>query len=107
MRLSVASAARRSPAAPDLPTVAEVTGIADFDFTLWAGFFGPRATPADIVTTLHAAINKIIGEPDIRSRLQDSGVEVTAMSTAEFADFVRGEIGRYQAIIKEANIKSE
>jgi tripartite-type tricarboxylate transporter receptor subunit TctC len=98
---------KRSPAAPDLPTVAEITGIADFDFTLWAGFFSPRATPKDIVTTLHAAINKVISEPDIHARLQDNGVQVTALSTDDFTKFVRGEIERYQAIIKEANVKPE
>jgi tripartite-type tricarboxylate transporter receptor subunit TctC len=97
----------RSPAAPDIPTVAEATGITNFDFTLWAGLFGPRATPTDIVAKLHAAINKIILEPDIKSRLQDNGVQVAALSIDEFNGFVRGEIDKYQAIIKEADIKPE
>ena len=45
IKMLAVSTAKRAPAAPDMPTVAEVTGIADFDFTLWAGFFGPRGLP--------------------------------------------------------------
>jgi tripartite-type tricarboxylate transporter receptor subunit TctC len=98
---------RRSPAAPDIPTVAEATGIANFDFTLWAGFFGPRALPIDLATRLNGEINRIILEPQIKSRLQDNGAQVDALSIDQFADFVRGEIAKYQAIIKEADIKPE
>jgi tripartite-type tricarboxylate transporter receptor subunit TctC len=97
----------RSPAAPDIPTVAEATGISNFDFTLWAGFFGPRALPAEITAQLHTAVNKIIFEPDINARLQDNGVEISAPSIDQFSEFVRREIEKYQLIIKEADLKSE
>ena len=97
----------RSAAAPDIPTVAEVTGIANFNFTLWAGFFGPRALPMPLATQLNTQINKVILESDIKSRLEDNGVQVSALSIDQFAGFVRGEIARYQAIIKEADIKPE
>jgi tripartite-type tricarboxylate transporter receptor subunit TctC len=107
LKVLAVATSKRSPAVPDIPTVAEATGIANFDFTLWAGFFGPRATPADVVAKLHDAINKIILEPDIKSRLEDNGVQVTASSIDEFNGFVRGEIEKYQAIIKEADIKPE
>ena len=74
--LAVATA-KRSPAVPDIPTVAEGTGIANFDFTLWAGIFGPRGLPMDLATRLNTTINKILLEPDIKKRLEDNGVEVT------------------------------
>jgi tripartite-type tricarboxylate transporter receptor subunit TctC len=98
---------KRSPAAPDIPTVASATGIANFDFTLWAGFFGPRALPMDLATRLNAEINKIILEPEMKAGLQDNGAEVSALSIDQFGAFVRGEIEKYQAIIKEADIKPE
>ncbi len=68
VKMLAISTANRSPLSPDMPTVAEATGIPDFDFTLWAGFFGPRALPMDIATRLNAAINKVIVEPDIKAR---------------------------------------
>jgi len=107
LKLLAVATTRRSPAAPDIPTVAEITGIADFDFTLWAGFFGPRAMPMDLAIRLNSDINAIIVEPDIKARLQDNGAEVTALSIDQFTAFVRGEIAKYQAIIKEADIKPE
>ena len=107
VKMLAISTAQRSPLAPDMPTVAEATGLADFDFTLWAGFFGPRALPADIAARLNAAINKVIVEPDIKARLHETGAAVSPLSIGQFGDFVRSEIARYQGIIKAAGLKPE
>ena len=107
IKMLAVSTAKRSPLAPDIPTVAEATGIANFDFTLWAGFFGPRALPTDIATRLNAAIDKVILEPDIKARLQQTGAAVSALSIDQFTAFVRADIERYQTIIKNGNLKPE
>jgi len=107
VKMLAISTANRSPLSPDTPTVAEATEMPDFDFTLWAGFFGPRALPIDIATRLNAAINKVILEPDIKERLHQTGAAVSPMSINQFTAFVRGEIDRYQAIIKAADLKPE
>lgn len=107
VKLLAVSTAKRSPLAPNVPTVAEATGLANFDFGLWAGFFGPRALPKDIATRLNAAINKIILEPDIKARLEQNGAAVSALSIDQFSEFVRDEVARYKAIIKEGDLKPE
>ena len=107
VKMLAISTANRSPLSPDTPTVAEATEIPDFDFTLWAGFFGPRALPMDIATRLNVAINKVIAEPDIKARLQQTGAAVAPLSINQFTAFVRGEIDRYQTIIKAADLKPE
>ena len=107
VKLLAVSTVKRSSAAPEIPTVAEATGLPEFDFSLWAGFFAPRGTPIDIATRLNAAINKVILEPDIKSRLQGNGAEVSALSIDQFSAFVRSEIEKYKAIIKAADIKPE
>jgi tripartite-type tricarboxylate transporter receptor subunit TctC len=107
LKLLAVATTNRSAAVPNIPTVAEATGIADFEFTLWAGFFGPRAIPSDLATRLNDEINHVISEPAIKARLQDNGAEVTPLSIDQFATFVQGEVTRYQAIIKEANLKPE
>jgi tripartite-type tricarboxylate transporter receptor subunit TctC len=107
VKLLAVSSAKRSPVAPDIPTVAEGTGIADFDFTLWVGFFGPRNMPLDLATKLNVEINKILLQPDIKTRLQDDGAEVRPLSIDQFTAFVRSEISKYQDIIKAADIKAE
>jgi tripartite-type tricarboxylate transporter receptor subunit TctC len=107
VKMLAISTAKRSPLAPDMPTVAEATGLANFDFTLWAGFFGPRALPTEIVTQLNAAINKVILEPDVKSRLEQSGAVVSALSVDQFTAFVGSDIERYKEIIKDADLKPE
>jgi tripartite-type tricarboxylate transporter receptor subunit TctC len=107
VKLLAVSTAKRSSAAPEIPSVAEATGIADFDFSLWVGFFGPRGLPTDIAQRLNTAINQILLEPDIKSRLQNDGAEVSTLSIDEFAGFVRAEIAKYQTTIAAADIKAE
>jgi len=107
VKLLAVSTAKRASAAPDIPSVAEVTGIPEFDFALWVGFFGPRALPPDIPQRLNTAINQILLEPEMKTRLQNDGAEVSALSIEEFSGFVRGEIAKYRAIIAAADIKPE
>jgi len=107
VKLLAVSSAKRSLIAPDIPTVAESTGIADYDFTLWAGFFAPHGTPPELAEKLNTEINKILLEPDIKKRLEDDGAEVRALSIEQFTDFVRAEIEKYREIIKEAGLKAE
>ena len=107
IRLLAVSTVKRSPAAPEVPTVAEATGIPDFDFKLWVGFFGPRGLPMPIAGKLNAAINTIIAEPATTARLRAIGAAVTPLSIDQFAAFVRADIDRYRAIINGANLRVE
>jgi tripartite-type tricarboxylate transporter receptor subunit TctC len=101
VKLLAVSTAKRSPVSPDIPTVAEATGIANFDFPLWAGFFGPHGMPTDITEKLNAEINKILMEPEIKAQLQAFGPQVSTLSIDQFAAFVRTDIAQYQQIINE------
>jgi tripartite-type tricarboxylate transporter receptor subunit TctC len=107
IRLLAVSTIKRSMADPNLPTVAEATGIANYDFPLWVGFFGPRGLPMDVAQKLNGAINKIILEPEINARLKAIGPEVSPLSIDQFTAFVRADIAKYQEIIKAGNLKPE
>lgn len=107
LKLIAVSPAKRSPAAPDVPTVAEASGIADFDISLWQGVFAPRATPKDVVTRLNAEINKIVTQPDIGAKLRDDGAVVTPLTVDQFAAFVKAESEKYLQIIKQSGVKPE
>ena len=107
LKLIAVSTARRSPAAPDVPTVAEAAGISDFDISLWQGFFAPRATPPDVVARLNAEINRIITTPDIRAKLRDDGADVSPMTVEQFAAFAKAESSKYLDIIKQSGVKPE
>jgi tripartite-type tricarboxylate transporter receptor subunit TctC len=107
LKLLAVSTGKRSGFAPKVPTVAEASGIAGFDIGLWQGFFAPRGTPGDVVARLNTEINRILMEPDVKAKLVEAGAEITPMSVAQFEEFVKSEVVKFAAIIKEAGIKPE
>ncbi len=107
VKLLAVSSKKRAALTPDIPTVAEATGIANFDFTLWVGFFAPRGLPKEIAAQLNAAVDRIILEPDVKKKLEATGSSIEALSIPQFDAFVRTDIARYRAIIEQANLKAE
>jgi tripartite-type tricarboxylate transporter receptor subunit TctC len=84
--------------------VAEAAGIPGYDISLWQGFFAPRGTPREIVARLNKDINAILREPDVKQKLLEQGADVRTISVDEFSAFVKGEIAKFQGIIKDANL---
>ena len=107
MKMLAISAGERSPVAPDVPTVAEVTGIKDYDFTLWAGFFAPRGTPQPVIDRLNKEVNKVLEDPDVKGRLEAAGAVVTPMTVTQFKEFVQNESAKYLRVIKQTGVTSQ
>jgi tripartite-type tricarboxylate transporter receptor subunit TctC len=107
LKLIAVSTAKRSPAALDVPTVAEASGLSDFDISLWQGIFAPRGTPKEVVTRLNAEINNIVTQPDIRAKLRDDGADVTPLTVDQFTAYVSVESEKYLKIIKQSGITPE
>jgi tripartite-type tricarboxylate transporter receptor subunit TctC len=107
VKILAVSSAERAQAAPEIPTVAEVTGFADFDFTLWQGFFAPKGTPGDVIARLHREVNRILADPATRQKLLDAGANVTPLSIEQFAAFVKAESEKYERIIRETGVKPD
>src|SRR5205823_2050323 len=105
LKLIAVSSATRSGVAPDVPTVAEASGIKDFDITLWQGFFAPRATPKEIVARLNTEINKVLALPDVKAKLLEAGADVTPISVDQFAAFMKTVSEKFLLIIKHAGLK--
>ena len=107
LKVLAVSSVKRSAVAPDVPTIAETTGMKDFDFTLWAGVFAPRGTPPEIVAKLNTEINKVLNDADTKQKLVEAGAELETMSVAQFRSFVDGESSKYLRIIKETGVTAE
>ena len=103
--LAVASPTRLA-LLPDVPTVAE-SGLPGFEASVWWGLVALAATPAAVVNRLNAELQKVLAEPELQERLGELGVVVKAGSSAQFADFIRSETGRWSRVIKAANIKPD
>jgi tripartite-type tricarboxylate transporter receptor subunit TctC len=99
--------AKRSPALPDVPTVAE-SGYPGFEASLWLGFFAPRGTPQVIINRLHGELVKVATSPEMKDQFERNGAEpLTNKTSGELENLVRSEIDKYSKVIKAANIKFE
>lgn len=96
----------RNAAVPDIPSVAE-QGYANFEIGLWFGVWAPAATPPAIVKKINQDINQAMQDPEVKTAYETKGIKATPMSPAEFAKFVREEMGKYQKIAKEAAIEPQ
>jgi len=103
--LAVGSA-QRSPAIPDIPTVAEA-GVPGFENVTWYGMFAPARTPHDIIVKLNQQVVKILAEPEMAQRLASQGAEPRSSTPEELVKFMRVESARWKKVIQAAGIKLE
>ena len=96
--------ARRSAAAPEMPTLAE-QGLDGYDVVLWYGMQAPAGTPKPIIAKLHAAIVEFAASPDVKERLSGIGAEPATMSSAEFSSMIKRDLARWKKVAAEAGIK--
>ena len=101
--LAVTSSAR-SPAAPELPTIAEAA-LPGYSVTNWIGLFAPVGTPRDVVVKLNGETVRTMQAPDIQKRLANEGAKFTPRTPDEFTAFVKSEIAKWAKVVKEAGIR--
>jgi tripartite-type tricarboxylate transporter receptor subunit TctC len=100
------AAAKRSPLLPDAPTLAE-SGIKDAEAIVWFGMSGPPKLPRPIVEKLNAQVNRILGMPDVKQRLDQLGLEVAGGKPEEFDAFVKKEAAKVAGLVKAGLLKVE
>ena len=106
MRALAVTGETRSPAVPDLPTVAEA-GLPGYSIVLWYGLMAPGATAPDIISRLNAEIGKVVGEAEIRNRLAAQGVDAAGNSPAAFAAMIAADLKKYADLIKRSGARAE
>jgi tripartite-type tricarboxylate transporter receptor subunit TctC len=100
------SSAKRSQAAPELPTVAE-SGVPGFESGSWWGISAPKGTPREIVVKINAEVNRIIAAPELRARLGTEGAEMLGGTPEAFDGYVRSEIAKWAKVVKFAKMRVE
>jgi tripartite-type tricarboxylate transporter receptor subunit TctC len=106
IRALAVTSAKRNPALPDVPSVAEA-GVPGYDMILWYGAVAPAGTPVAAVNRLNAEINKAIKLPDVRQRLASLGADPLGGSAAEFGKYIRSEISKYTKVVKDSGLKQQ
>jgi tripartite-type tricarboxylate transporter receptor subunit TctC len=106
LRPLAAASRQRHRLLPETTTFVEL-GYERMDISLWYGVVAPAATPPAIVQRLNAELARILDMADVRKSLADQGADVGGGSPAVFEAFMRGEIARWGAVVKEAGLKPE
>jgi tripartite-type tricarboxylate transporter receptor subunit TctC len=103
LRALAISSGKRSPSAPDVPTVAE-SGYPGFDMALWLGFFAPKGTPPAIIKRLETELLHVARSPELKSALEKQGLEAAPLTAAELGSLLKADIETYKSVFKAAKI---
>ncbi len=98
--------AKRSPAAPDIPTVAE-SGVPGYEVTTWYGTSAPAKTPRSIVDRYNSEIVRALKSPDLAARFKDLGADPVGNTPEQATTYVQNEIDKWAKVIKAAGLKGE
>jgi len=98
--------AKRSPLAPEIPTMSE-GGIQDFEMATWYGMLAPAGTPPELVARIQRDAARVLSDSQTRERLTQMGVDLILSTPEEFRTYLNAEIARYTRIIKSAGLKAE
>jgi len=104
IRALAVSTNHRSPAVPDVPTVAEA-GVPGYDSGAWFGLVAPANTPKEIVNKLSRETARILKLPDVSARLSDLGAEPVGGTPEQFSAHIKSEIAKWAKVIKDANVE--
>ena len=105
IRALAQTTAKRSAAAPDVPTVAET--VPGFEATTWFAVFAPAGTPAEVVTRINTEMQRVFALPDVQDKLKTLGLEPWISTPAELARFQAAEIVKWAKVVKDSGAKAD
>jgi tripartite-type tricarboxylate transporter receptor subunit TctC len=106
VRALAVTGAKRSPALPEVPTIAE-QGFPGVEATAWYGVLAPAGTPRHVVVRLHAELVKSLKMPDVVQRLDALGFEIAGTTPEQFGAYMRSETGKWAKVVKASGARPE
>ena len=103
LRVLAVTTLQRSPAAPNVPTIAE-SGLPGFDVPGWYAFFVPAKTPPDIVRKMYTDTAAVLAEPATKKRLEDLGLFVVGSTPEHLGNYLKSEMDKWGPVLKEAGL---
>jgi tripartite-type tricarboxylate transporter receptor subunit TctC len=105
LRAIAITSAKRHPAWPDLPTIAESAHLPGYEVLTWYGLFAPAGTPGEVVKKLQDEAVTALKNKDLGQKVSDQGFTIVASSSREFTALMKDQVPRWAKIVKEANIR--
>ena len=106
LRRIATAGAKRSPAMPEVPTIAE-SGYPEIEATSWWGLIGPAGVPREIVDRLAGETIRILNAPEVKERLMSQGGDAAGTTPEQFSAFIKSEISKWARMVKETGVKLE
>ncbi len=97
---------QRSPALPDVPTIAEA-GVPGYSATSWFGLLAPASTPAPVIAKLNASILKALADPEVKKKMAEQGAEPHGEKPEQFAEFIRSETAKWGQTVKKSGATAD
>jgi tripartite-type tricarboxylate transporter receptor subunit TctC len=107
LRPLAVSTRKRTPILPDVPTVAEVTGLKDYEVDSWYAVFAPAKTPDEIVQRMNHEIAEVVRRPEIKAKLLEQGAVAVSSTPEALTATVKREIKEWRAVVDRARIEGE
>jgi tripartite-type tricarboxylate transporter receptor subunit TctC len=105
LRALAVTSARRTAAAPEIPTVAE-TALSDFEAATWFAIVAPVGTPRDVLARLNLEVQRALAQPDVKQRFADLGMSSEDSTPDGLDTYIRSEIAKWTKVIKDADIRA-
>ena len=97
---------QRSPALPDVPTIAEA-GVPGYSATSWFGLLAPAGTPAPVIAKLNASVLKALQDPEVKKKMAEQGAEPNGEKPEQFAEFIRSETAKWGQTVKKSGATAD
>lgn len=106
VRALAVTTAKRTPALPEVPTVAE-SGVPGYEHSIWAGVFAPAGTPQSIIAKVSEDIARVLKLADVQNRLAQLDVEIVGSTPAQFDAFFNAEVAKWAKLLKATGIRGD
>ena len=107
LNMLAAGGTQRSFATPDIPSLAEATGIRDIDTDIWYALYAPARTPPAIIGTLNRTVNALLKNPEVADSLQKQGLQPTGGSPEQLDQITRTDLERWAKVVRDAKIQPD
>ncbi|VCU70080.1 Tripartite tricarboxylate transporter family receptor [Pigmentiphaga humi] len=107
MQMLAAGGTRRTDVTPDIPSLAEASGIADVDVDMWYGLYLPARTPKPVIDKINAEVNRTLRMPDVIKSLSMQGLQPSGGTPDDLARLTRDDLQRWAAVIRQARLKAD
>ncbi|HEY2336499.1 MAG TPA: tripartite tricarboxylate transporter substrate binding protein [Burkholderiales bacterium] len=107
LRPLAVSTKKRTPILPNVPTIAEATGLKGYEVDSWYAVFAPAKVPDEVVTIMQKAITAAAARPEVKAKLLEQGAVAVSSTPEELGKMVHHEIDEWRTVVKRANIEGE